>query len=44
MGAAGGGLPHSHPAGAKDRDERAWTALVDVGSSVSTSLASHSQS
>lgn len=35
MGAAGGGLPYDHPAGQKDRDERAWTALVDVGSSVS---------
>lgn len=34
MGASGGGLPYRHPAGEKDRDERAWTALVDVGSSV----------
>lgn len=35
MGALGGGLPYDHPAGERDRDERAWTALVDVGSSVS---------
>lgn len=35
MGASGGGLPYDHPAGEKDRDERAWQALVDVGSSVS---------
>lgn len=35
MGASGGGLPYDHPAGERDRDERAWQALVDVGSSVS---------
>jgi Niemann-Pick C1 protein len=34
MGAGGGGLPHDHPNGPKERDERAWIALVDVGSSV----------
>lgn len=34
MGASGGGLPYRHPAGERDRDERAWQALVDVGSSV----------
>ncbi|ORY85410.1 sterol-sensing domain of SREBP cleavage-activation-domain-containing protein [Leucosporidium creatinivorum] len=34
MGASGGGLPYDHPAGERDRDERAWQALVDVGSSV----------
>lgn len=34
-GAGGGaGLPHSHPAGRKERDDRAYAALVDVGSSV----------
>lgn len=38
MGAAGGGLPFKHPAGQRDRDERAWAALVDVGSSVSMSM------
>ena len=36
MGACDGGLPHDHPAGAKDRDERAFVALVDVGASVSS--------
>lgn len=41
MGAAGGGLPYDHPAGEKDRDERAWTALVDVGSSVSWPSVDH---
>lgn len=30
----GAGLPHSHPAGEKERDDRAYAALVDVGSSV----------
>ena len=37
MGAGSGGgigLPHSHPAGQKERDDRAYAALVDVGSSV----------
>ncbi|KAK4054758.1 niemann-Pick type C- protein 1 [Microbotryomycetes sp. JL201] len=34
MGASAGGVPFHHPAAQKDRDERAWTALVDVGSSV----------
>ncbi|KAK9900026.1 multidrug efflux transporter AcrB transmembrane domain-containing protein [Cystobasidium minutum MCA 4210] len=37
MGAGSGGgagLPHSHPAGEKERDDRAYAALVDVGSSV----------
>lgn len=37
MGAGNGGgagLPHSHPAGEKERDDRAYAALVDVGSSV----------
>lgn len=38
MGAAGGGLPYEHPSGARDRDERAFTSLVDVGSSVSPPL------
>ena len=33
-GAGGGGLPHSHPAGQKERDDRAYAALIDVGSSV----------
>jgi Niemann-Pick C1 protein len=34
-GAGGGaGLPHSHPAGRKERDDRAYAALIDVGSSV----------
>lgn len=32
---AGSGLPIDHPAGQKERDERMWTALVDVGPSVS---------
>lgn len=32
---AGTGLPIDHPAGQKERDERIWTALVDVGPSVS---------
>ena len=31
----GSGLPVDHPAGQKERDERMWTALVDVGPSVS---------
>ncbi|KDQ20707.1 hypothetical protein BOTBODRAFT_26724 [Botryobasidium botryosum FD-172 SS1] len=31
---AGSGLPIDHPAGQKERDERIWTALVDVGPSV----------
>ncbi|TFK43177.1 multidrug efflux transporter AcrB transmembrane domain-containing protein [Crucibulum laeve] len=31
---AGSGLPMDHPAGQKERDERMWTALVDVGPSV----------
>lgn len=35
MSALGGGLPFKHPAGPKERDERAWAALSDVGSSVS---------
>lgn len=30
----GSGLPMDHPAGQKERDERMWTALVDVGPSV----------
>ena len=34
MGALGGGLPYHHPSGPKERDERAWVALADVGSSV----------
>ena len=34
MGASGGGLPYNHPSGPKERDERAWAALADVGSSV----------
>jgi Niemann-Pick C1 protein len=33
---AGAGLPADHPAGQKERDERMYTALVDVGPSVST--------
>ena len=32
---AGSGLPVDHPAGQKERDERMWLALVDVGPSVS---------
>ena len=35
---AGSGLPVDHPAGQKERDERMWTALVDVGPSVSIAL------
>lgn len=31
---AGSGLPADHPAGQKERDERMWIALVDVGPSV----------
>jgi len=31
---AGVGLPIDHPSGQKERDERMWTALVDVGPSV----------
>ncbi|TFK76143.1 multidrug efflux transporter AcrB transmembrane domain-containing protein [Pluteus cervinus] len=31
---AGSGLPVDHPASQKERDERMWTALVDVGPSV----------
>ena len=31
---AGGALPHEHPAGQRERDERSYAALVDVGSSV----------
>lgn len=31
---AGSGLPVDHPAGQKERDERMWVALVDVGPSV----------
>ena len=31
---AGSGLPIDHPAGQKERDERMWSALVDVGPSV----------
>jgi Niemann-Pick C1 protein len=34
---AGSGLPLDHPAGQKERDERMWTALVDVGPSVGVS-------
>jgi Niemann-Pick C1 protein len=34
---AGSGLPMDHPAGQRERDERMWTALVDVGPSVSFS-------
>ncbi|PPQ69386.1 hypothetical protein CVT24_001655 [Panaeolus cyanescens] len=30
----GSGLPIDHPSGQKERDERMWTALVDVGPSV----------
>lgn len=33
---AGTGLPLDHPSGQKERDERMWTALVDVGPAVST--------
>jgi Niemann-Pick C1 protein len=33
----GSGLPVDHPAGQKERDERMWMALVDVGPSVSVS-------
>ncbi|KAF9534386.1 patched family-domain-containing protein [Crepidotus variabilis] len=31
---AGTGLPIDHPSGQRERDERMWTALVDVGPSV----------
>ncbi|GHJ89612.1 hypothetical protein NliqN6_6014 [Naganishia liquefaciens] len=31
---AGHGLPYDHPSGRKERDERAYTALVEVGPSV----------
>ncbi|KAH7930031.1 multidrug efflux transporter AcrB transmembrane domain-containing protein [Leucogyrophana mollusca] len=31
---SGSGLPVDHPGGQKERDERMWTALVDVGPSV----------
>ncbi|KAH6915405.1 patched family-domain-containing protein [Coprinopsis sp. MPI-PUGE-AT-0042] len=31
---AGTGLPLDHPSGQKERDERMWTALVDVGPAV----------
>ena len=31
---AGTGLPIDHPSGQKERDERMWTALVDIGPSV----------
>lgn len=31
---AGSGLPVDHPAGQRERDERMWMALVDVGPSV----------
>lgn len=31
---AGSGLPVDHPSGQKERDERMWTAMVDVGPSV----------
>lgn len=33
---SGSGLPLDHPKGQKERDERMWTALVDVGPSVSS--------
>jgi Niemann-Pick C1 protein len=32
---AGHGLPFDHPSGRKERDERAFSALIDVGPSVS---------
>ena len=32
---AGTGVPVDHPSGQKERDERMWTAMVDVGPSVS---------
>jgi Niemann-Pick C1 protein len=35
---AGSGLPVDHPAGQKERDERMWAALVDVGPSVSSRM------
>lgn len=35
MGAKGGGVAFEHKNGARDRDERAMAALVDVGASVS---------
>jgi Niemann-Pick C1 protein len=31
---SGSGLPNDHPAGQKERDERMWVALTDVGPSV----------
>ncbi len=39
---AGHGLPYDHPSGSKERDERAYTALVDVGPSVRVADGSHS--
>jgi Niemann-Pick C1 protein len=38
MSALGGGLPFSHPSSAKERDERAWASLSDVGASVFTGI------
>jgi Niemann-Pick C1 protein len=35
---AGAGLPAEHPSGQKERDERVWLALVDVGPSVRDNL------
>lgn len=33
---AGSGLPVEHPGGQKEKDERMWAALIDVGPSVSS--------
>lgn len=41
MGAGAGtgaGLQHGHPAGKKEREDRAYAALIDVGSSVFTGI------
>ena len=34
MGAGGSGIPIGHPEGQRERDDRVWSALVDVGPSV----------
>lgn len=40
---AGSGIPLDHPSGQKERDERMWTALVDVGPSVGRFYASQTR-
>lgn len=34
MGAGGSGIPNGHPEAQRERDDRVWSALVDVGPSV----------